>query len=124
MDLGVYDFVNFLGVISEEEKFYLLQKSDAYLQLSTREGFGVAAAEALLCGVPVIHSNRGGLNDVIGDKGIILELDSLEHFDGEDISLLLNKVRKFHLNNDILKNLRLMYSLESRSRYFSKELDV
>ena len=38
-----------------------------------QEGFGMVAAEAMYAGIPVITSGRGGLSDVAGDAGIIIE---------------------------------------------------
>ena len=36
------------------------------------EGFGLAALEAMACGAPVIAGNRGGLPEVVGDAGRLI----------------------------------------------------
>ena len=56
--------------VSRERKRELLQRSRVYLQPSQFEGFGLAALEALSCGVPVVHSGRGSLPEVVGPAGI------------------------------------------------------
>lgn len=83
--LGISDSVALLGVISEAEKNRRFATDSLYLQLSRYEGFGVAAAEAFLSGMIVIHSNQGGLADVVGEHGIILDYDDLEESGSEGV---------------------------------------
>jgi N-acetyl-alpha-D-glucosaminyl L-malate synthase BshA len=45
----------------------ILQKTDLFLLPSETESFGLAALEALSCGVPVLASRVGGLPEVISD---------------------------------------------------------
>lgn len=45
----------------------ILQKTDLFLLPSETESFGLAALEALSCGVPVVASRVGGLPEVISD---------------------------------------------------------
>jgi glycosyltransferase involved in cell wall biosynthesis len=63
---GSLERVRFLGRISHEEKVDQLQRCAAYLQPSIHEGFGVAAAEAMACGAPVIACPVGTLPEVLG----------------------------------------------------------
>lgn len=42
------------GFVSEDEKFQLYKKSKVFIYPSRREGFGIAVAEALLLGLPVV----------------------------------------------------------------------
>ena len=44
-----------------------LAACDVFVQPSRREGFGLAAAEAMSCGVPVVASHVDGLPEVVGD---------------------------------------------------------
>jgi alpha-1,3-rhamnosyl/mannosyltransferase len=37
------------------------------------EGFGLTALEAMACGAPVIAANRGGLPEVVGDAGLLVD---------------------------------------------------
>lgn len=66
------------GEVSEEEKLEALKTSKYFFQLSTYEGFGLAALEALASRCIVIHSGKGGLKDTIADDGILVDID---HFD-------------------------------------------
>jgi len=45
-----------------------------------QEPFGLVNAEAMACGTPVVGSNRGGLPEVLGDAGILVNPDAEEEF--------------------------------------------
>jgi glycosyltransferase involved in cell wall biosynthesis len=46
-----------------------MQSCDLYVQVSRYEGFGVATAEAMACGAPVLVSRVGAVPEVVGDFG-------------------------------------------------------
>jgi glycosyltransferase involved in cell wall biosynthesis len=55
---GVSEKVEFLGPKYDEDKVRFLQSGDAFLALSRWEAFGIAIAEAMLAGLPVLASNK------------------------------------------------------------------
>ncbi len=61
-ELHVYDDVRFLG--KQEAVEELLAISDLFLMPSESESFGLAALEAMACGVPVVSTNTGGIPEV------------------------------------------------------------
>jgi glycosyltransferase involved in cell wall biosynthesis/2-polyprenyl-3-methyl-5-hydroxy-6-metoxy-1,4-benzoquinol methylase len=65
--LGVDHAVQFLGRVDAEEKVRLMQDCQVYLQPTRFEGFGLAIAEALSCGAPVVTSRVGAVPEVVGD---------------------------------------------------------
>jgi len=66
-DLGLGSTVRFLGAVDEATKLELLQTADMFLFPSTLEGFGMAAAEALACGVPVIGMSTTSTAEIVRD---------------------------------------------------------
>ncbi len=64
--LGLGDIVRFLGAVAPAEVPRHFEHADACLMTARHEGLGLAAAEALLQGVPIVAcSDGGGLLDVV-----------------------------------------------------------
>jgi len=61
-ELGIDSDVIFLG--KQDDVYYLLALGDIFLMPSNTESFGLAALEAMTCGLPCITSNAGGLPEV------------------------------------------------------------
>ncbi|EDM43087.1 a-glycosyltransferase-related protein, glycosyltransferase family 4 protein [unidentified eubacterium SCB49] len=76
--LGLTQKVVFLGNSNEVNK--ILCFTDLFLLPSEKESFGLAALEAMACGVPVISSNAGGLGEVNthGVSGYLSEIGEVE----------------------------------------------
>lgn len=70
--LGVSDIVHFTGRIANEEFADYYAKSTVAVVPSLYEGFGIPAAEAMACGVPLISTSGGALPEVVGDAGVIV----------------------------------------------------
>lgn len=70
--LGLEGRVEFTGKASTEELVRHYSESELAVVPSVYEGFGLPAAEAMSCGVPVIASDGGALPEVVGDAGIVV----------------------------------------------------
>lgn len=70
---GISDDVFFLG--DQEFIAGVLPVGDVFLLPSEHESFGLAALEAMSCGLPVVASNIGGLHEVIrdGETGFLFD---------------------------------------------------
>lgn len=73
-ELGVRDRVEVLGQRADMEQ--LLPCADAFLLPSEHESFGLAALEAMACGVPPVATRVGGIPEVVIDNesGLLGEL--------------------------------------------------
>jgi glycosyltransferase involved in cell wall biosynthesis len=66
-ELEIGDRVEFRGVVGPEELRRLMQHAAYYVCASRAETFGVAVAEALACGTPVVCTRCGGPEDFVTD---------------------------------------------------------
>ena len=64
--LGVGRQVEFLGLISEDQKLDLYHRCIAYVQPTLYEGFGHAIGEAVSSGAQVVSAARGAVPEVTG----------------------------------------------------------
>ena len=68
-----------------------LQQADAFLFPSENESFGVAALEALSCGVPVVAYRVGGIPEVVTDEvGRLIEPYDVDMMATRTAELLAN----------------------------------
>ena len=82
---GLAPYVTVHGRVSPEEHLRLLRDADVFVQHSLRyrgwvEGFGVSITEASACGLPVIATRTGGIQDQIieGHNGLLVEPEDVE----------------------------------------------
>lgn len=92
-DLGIYEKVAFLGKQDYVED--LLSVSDLFVIPSGSETFGLAALEAMSCGVPVVSTDIGGLPEVNlhGVTGYLSPLDDVDAMSDAAIRLLSDSER-------------------------------
>jgi glycosyltransferase involved in cell wall biosynthesis len=88
--LGITPFVRFAGVVPSAEVVRYLEHADVMIFPAQGEGFGLAAAEALMVGVPVVGCwDGGGVLDVIPESGAgRLTLPSAEAMSDATLDLL------------------------------------
>lgn len=98
--LGISDKVIFFGNSNDIDK--ILCYTDLFLLPSETESFGLAALEAMACGVPVISSNSGGLPEVNfnGISGYLSNVGDVDDMAKNALSILENdeELSKFKQN--------------------------
>lgn len=76
--LGIADRITWAGVLSGDAKWGSLHSSEMLLLPSRGENFGIAVAEALACGVPVLISDKVNIwREVQEDGAGLVDTDDL-----------------------------------------------
>lgn len=96
---GTCDDVLFLGKMTDPEA--VLASCDLFVLASETESFGLAALEAMACGVPVVSTNAGGLSEVVeeGVSGLMNDVGDTARMTANALAILkddmtLTKYRK------------------------------
>ncbi|MEK7136055.1 MAG: glycosyltransferase [Patescibacteria group bacterium] len=109
--LGIADQVSFEGWKNDLVSYY--KSADVFLQTSKFEGYGLSLVEALACGLPVVSTPVGIMNNNIGQIGCSLfELSQaiLNSFGIEKTSVKLDKILKFKTFQSYAKAIVLSWS--------------
>ena len=126
-DLGISEKVKFNGYIKNDRLPVVLNKIDILCLSSIldSESFGVAAVEAMACGIPVIASDVDGFKEVIENNvtGYIVKRKNEEILAEKMYELMLNRKKREEMGkegikrvknlydwNDNIKNMELIYS--------------
>ncbi len=92
-ELNFSDHVMFLG--KREKVFLFLSSADVFLMPSRLESFGLAALEAMACGVPVVTSNAGGLSELVreGIAGYTADVGDINQMTEHVVNVLKDEER-------------------------------
>jgi len=101
--LGLFEKVKFLG--KQDGLVEILNSADVFLIPSQSESFGLAALEAMACGLPVVSSSVGGLPELIrhNETGFIAEIGDVDRMAKYVVELLSNE-RKYKLFSENSRN--------------------
>ena len=88
--LNLSNVITFRSGISEKEIVDLYHSSELAVIPSLYEGFGFGAGEAMACGVPLISTHSGGLEEVVGDAALKIMPSSAEEIEKAVIKLFNN----------------------------------
>ena len=89
-ELNLSNAITFRSGISEKEIVDLYHSSELAVIPSLYEGFGFGAGEAMACGVPLISTHSGGLEEVVGDAALKIMPSSAEEIEKAVIKLFNN----------------------------------
>lgn len=103
--LNIDSRVHFLGYRTDVAQ--LLKTADICVLSSHYEGFGLAIVEGMAAGLPCIGSNVDGLSQVIGDAGILFELENHMALQREIDKLITNKTYYDEMSQKSLKRAKV-----------------
>jgi len=108
--LDVADDVEFLG--EQDQVVQLLSAADVFLLPSAQESFGLAALEAMACGVPVVASRVGGLPEVVEDgvTGFLHPPEELQGMAGSVVRILTDPTLYTRLAEAAVSSARRRFS--------------
>ncbi|EIJ39482.1 glycosyltransferase [Galbibacter orientalis DSM 19592] len=98
------DEVKIFMDVTEKQKIKFLSSCSIYLQPSRYEGFGVAIAEAMSCGCPIITSKVGEVPNVVGNAAYML--------DDTNPNTIAEGILKLVHNEELMQN----YQIKARER--------
>lgn len=102
-ELNLTENVKFLG--KQDGLVEILSSSDLFIIPSQSESFGLAALEAMACGLPVISSSVGGLPELVkhNDCGYIAEIGDVDRMAKYTLDLLTNEKKYEIFSNNARK---------------------
>jgi glycosyltransferase involved in cell wall biosynthesis len=108
--------IEFLGEITDEEKWKLMQEAKAFIFASEDEDFGITPVEAMAVGTPVIAYRSGGVKETVieGKTGVF--------FDQLTVESLVRALKRFNELNHSIKaeDCRKQAEKFSQERFMSK----
>jgi glycosyltransferase involved in cell wall biosynthesis len=108
--LGVAPRVHFLG--RRKDVAELLKMADIYVHPPVFEGFGIAAAEAMAAGKPIVATNVPGLAQVVGDAAVLVPPSDPAALATQISALVKSRERQEQLGNLATQRARI-FSIES-----------
>lgn len=104
--------VTLMGMIPQEDLIPYYQKAKVYCQLSLRESFGVALAEAMCCEcVPVVTKNGGAMSEVVGNTGFFARFN-----DSENVAEMIVEALKSGKGKEARKRIVKYFSITRREK--------
>ncbi|MBI6004192.1 glycosyltransferase family 4 protein [Clostridium perfringens] len=98
--------VEFLGLISDEEKRERMQKAWIFASPSLAEGFGITWIEANACGTPVVGYKIDGLDTVNDKNSIMVDKNNKEELSKAMLRIIEDENLRINMNNNSIINAR------------------
>ena len=109
-NLGIRDYVKFIDEIDTAELVNQYRLASVVVIPSIYEGFGLPAAEAMACGVPVVSTTAGALPEVVGDAGILVPSADTKALAEAISALVVSPNKRNHLSRIGRKRIVQMFN--------------
>ncbi len=113
--------IRLLGYLNNDQTFSLIKKSSIFVFPSHEEGFGIAIAEAMACGTPVIAWDLKVYSIIFENKIIKIKKGDVTEMSKVIINLLSDKNKQKELSISA-QNFIKKYSWDTVSQQYSKIL--
>jgi glycosyltransferase involved in cell wall biosynthesis len=107
--------VELVGFVSHEDILQYYQSAEVYCQLSCRESFGMALAEAMVCECVPVAADNAALPEVVGDTGFYVP-----YGDPKATAEAIEKALQSDKGEEARKRVKMMFSLEKRENELMK----
>jgi glycosyltransferase involved in cell wall biosynthesis len=107
--------VQFIDLLSQIELLPYYQRAKVYCQLSYRESFCMSLAEAMLGECTPVVTNRGAIQEVVGDTGFYVPYDN-----PKATAEAIEKALKSDKGKDARERIKNMFPKERRERKLIK----
>ncbi|MEN8515181.1 glycosyltransferase family 4 protein [Burkholderia sp. MS455] len=116
----VIDRVHFEGWLERDDKLSFYRNAFVFCLPSQFEAFGIAALEAMFCGVPVVATRVGGLEDLVseGVTGYLVPPNDAEALAGRVRQLLENPALATRMKAAALSRAKQNYVAEAISERY------
>jgi L-malate glycosyltransferase len=111
-ELNLGSSVHIVGWVEDLASFY--DALDVFVSCSHTESFGLAIAEAMANGVPVVATETEGAAEIIadGENGLLVPIKSVERMATAVIDLLADKSKRERLGESARERITTRFSLE------------
>ena len=115
-ELGVAEQITFTGYLAEADKVVYYNLADLFVFPSLLEGFGMAVAEAMACGIPVVSSNAASLPEVVGAAGVLAAPTDQAYFAAQIVRLAQDAALRQALGEQGRTHVRQHFSWAAAAR--------
>jgi glycosyltransferase involved in cell wall biosynthesis len=121
--LGIAENVEFKGFSADVRG--LMSACDAIIVPSLKEGFGLAAVEAMALSRPVITSNVGGLPEIVvpGETGFLVPADSPQQIADAMEKLIMDKQLVYNMGKSGRSRAQSCFDLKKQIKAVSSILE-
>lgn len=90
-ELGIFEYGEFLPLVPRARISDVLNKAHLFVSPSIQEPHGIAVREAMMCGLPVVSTENGGVEDSIRtETGLVVPVRNAEAMAGAILAMMSN----------------------------------
>ncbi|HKM02189.1 MAG TPA: glycosyltransferase family 1 protein [Sedimentibacter sp.] len=117
--LDIRQYIRCEKFLKDEEYMTLFKNAHMLLFLSIIEGFGLPLIEAMQLEVPVIVSNCACLPEIMGDAGILVDVDDYENIANQMYILSTDNKRREYLIKKGIERVKLFKGNKQVEEYYN-----